>query len=179
MKKHHFCANVVATGGENDCTHGTSTSQMTTNSLAPIDDFSELELEFQGAEWGSYLTLFKQLESLNSCPFWLRLGSSSLVRSSEQSNATKAHCHHPRLQKKYKIVLKQRVNQIILLEIYMHAGRHKHLQQREQGGLYSPREWVSVSFVAEMWTGQTNAEGNEQRRVGRANAQETPPHHIC
>lgn len=48
----------------------------------------------------------------------------------------------------YKTFLKQWVNQIILLK--MHAGRHKHLQQSEQGGLYSPCEWLSVSFVAVM-----------------------------
>lgn len=47
----------------------------------------------------------------------------------------------------------------------MHAGRHKHLQQSEQGGLYSPSEWVSVSFVAVMWTSKMDVKGNEQRWV--------------
>lgn len=51
----------------------------------------------------------------------------------------------------YKIFLKQRVNQMILLK--MHPGRHKHSQQSEQETLYSPCEWESVSFVAGMWTG--------------------------
>lgn len=49
--------------------------------------------------------------------------------------------------------------------MYIHAGRLKHLQQSEQGGLYSPCEWLSVSFVVGMWMGQMNARGNEQRRA--------------
>lgn len=43
----------------------------------------------------------------------------------QKSTATALDCMH-------KILFKQRVNQNILLK--MHAGRHKHLQQSEQGG---------------------------------------------
>lgn len=64
-----------------------------------------------------------------------------------------------------EIFLKHWVDQIILVKMYIHAGRHKHLQQSEQGGLYSPCEWLSVSFVVVMWMGQMNAKGNEQRRA--------------
>lgn len=100
----------------------------------------------------------------SSWKLWTRalfgLISSSLVRNSWVTQlkftANALDCIH-------RIFHKQRVNQIILLKMYIHAGRHKHTQQSEQGGLYSPCEWLSVSFVAVMWMGQMNAKGNEQR----------------
>lgn len=152
----------VMAGDENECTYGTSTTNITTNTmwLLQMNSQESRKRNFRSKELVSHLMPLKQLKTLNSCPFWLRLISSSLVTSSW---VTQLKFSATTLDRIRRIFRKQRVNQIILLKMYIHAGRHKHTQQSEQGGLYSPCEWLSVSFVAVMWMGQMNAKGNEQR----------------